>query len=182
MHPTQFSCRWERLQYTIFQGIIQIPRRLCSVTSRVHFNCLQDKSCVCGSLRTITITGNLIMAEQLALMCLLSILNRSDNRSGKNANRRYYLAQDHSTQATIWRKTDMLKDRVWRFKDRRKRHDFVVSYSHAFGQFQCILLFCFFSFGFCLCFFSFIAIDSRHLASSKFAALLFQFFGEFTLL
>ena len=69
------------------------------------------------------------MAEQLALMCLLSILNRSDNsdrnfsvewplqqkgklRSGKNANRRYYLAQDHSTQATIWRKTDMLKDRV----------------------------------------------------------------------
>ena len=69
------------------------------------------------------------MAEQLALMCLLSILNRSDNsdrnfsvewplqqkgklRSGKNANRRYYLAQDNSTQATIWRKTDMLKDRV----------------------------------------------------------------------
>ena len=31
-------------------------------------------------------------------------------------------------------------------------------------------------------FFSFIAIDSRHLASSKFAALLIQFFGEFTLL
>ena len=31
-------------------------------------------------------------------------------------------------------------------------------------------------------FFSFIAIDSRHLASSKFAALLFQFFGEFKLL
>lgn len=69
-------------------------------------------------------------------------------RSGKNANRRYYRAQDHSTKATIWRKTDMLKDRVWRFTDGRKRHDFVVLYSHAFGQFQCILLFCFFFFWF----------------------------------
>ena len=47
-----------------------------------------------------------------------------------------------------------------------------------FNVFSC---FVFFFFWF-LSLFSFIAIDSRHLASSKFAALLIQFFGEFTLL
>ena len=46
-----------------------------------------------------------------------------------------------------------------------------------FNVFSCFVLFCFF-FGFCLCFlfFSFIAIDSRHLASSKFRCIIISVF------